>query len=146
MNLHTQYETEKVNSYPGWMVLLRGVLGLSLFLIGIQFIRNDNLLERVIENTTQLQSHKWMHTFIPWAHIMGGIFIFIGIFTRWAAIVQFLVILAAVLFIKPENNIFFGTFEIPLAFILLLLLLLFIIKGDGDFSWKHLIEKEKEVI
>jgi len=71
MNSQTQYETEKVNSYPGWMVLLRGVWGLSLFLIGIQFIRNDNLLERVIENTTQLQSHKRMHTFIPLAHIMG---------------------------------------------------------------------------
>jgi len=95
------------------VVLLRGVLGLSLFLIGIQFIRNDNLLERVIENTTQLQSHKRMHTFIPLAHIMGGIFIFIAIFTRWAAIVQFLVILAAVLFIKPENNIFLAPLKFP---------------------------------
>ncbi|MCF8341513.1 MAG: DoxX family membrane protein [Chitinophagaceae bacterium] len=143
MNLMEQSKIIEKKHFPIWLLALRVFLGLALFLRGIQFIKNDSLLQQVITHSAFLQTYPWLHLTIPWFHLLGGILILLGVFTRFAAALQIPVLIGALFFVQQDSNLFFGAFEIPFALLILVLLIVFAIKGDGFFSWKNLINKEQ---
>jgi uncharacterized membrane protein YphA (DoxX/SURF4 family) len=143
MNLLERARIIEKEHYPIWLVALRVSLGLALFVRGIQFIKNDSLFQQVITHSAFLQTYPWLHLTIPWFHILGGILILIGVYTRLAAALQIPILIGAIFFVKQDSNLFFGAFEIPFALIILILLIVFVIEGDGFFSWKNLINKEQ---
>lgn len=145
MNLLERAKIIEKNHYPLWMVALRVCLGLSLFIRGIQFIKNDTLFQQVITQSTYLQTYLWLHFIIPWLHLLGGILILLGIFTRLATAVQIPVLVGAIFFVKQNSSLFLGAYEIPFAIFILVLLIIFLIEGDGYFSWKNLINREKNI-
>ena len=142
MNLMEQSKTIEKKHFPIWLLTLRVFLGLALFVRGIQFIKNDSLFQQVITHSAFLQTYPWLHLTIPWFHLLGGILILLGVFTRLAAALQIPVLIGALFFVKQDSSLFLGAFEIPCALLILVLLIVFAIKGDGFFSWKNLINKE----
>ena len=66
--------------------------------------------------------------------VVGGFFIVIGLFTRWAALIQIPILLGAVFFVNVPKGIFAGQSELGLSIIILLLLCFFFVEGGGPIS------------
>lgn len=128
--------------FPKWLVVLRILLGILLFMKGIQFIYDNTLIQEVFQKQTFLQENKWLQTIIPWVHLLGGVFITIGMFVRLAVVTQLPIIVGAIVF--SVQNDFSTTYDTTLAyaFFLLALLLIFLFVGNGPVSWKKMIDKE----
>jgi uncharacterized membrane protein YphA (DoxX/SURF4 family) len=64
---------------------------------------------------------------------LGGLFIAVGLFTRTSSIVQIPILLIAAFFVNMKTTEK-SSFELILSIIVLLLLILFAIKGSGSLS------------
>lgn len=132
----TDISTTTTARRPAWLIALRVLLGLILIWKGIVFIRDTALLKSLIENTgigTFSQSADTFSTIVSILTLLCGIFIILGFFTRIASIVQIPILLVAVFFVNLKNVDRSG-FELALSIIVLILLILFAIKGSGVIS------------
>lgn len=133
MGMLHQLQQWSITHHPKWLVVLRVALGLSLMLKGISFISNDVLLQLLVKDTS-FASQNWLITVIPWIHLLGGFLILIGLFTRWAVLVQIPILLGAVFFINAPKGAFAGQSELGLSIIILVLLCFFFAEGGGPIS------------
>lgn len=145
MSWITRFQSLNQSRSAYWLLVLRVALGLALFFKGIQFIRNQELLSEVLFATEGIRRYEWLEILIPVLHLFGGLMILIGLFTRWASLVQFPIVLGAVIFIKQDSRAYFSHMELPLAVVVLVLLVVFFILGDGTLSWKKLIQSERGI-
>jgi putative oxidoreductase len=145
MNFIARFQQLNKSRSAYWLLVLRVVLGLALFFKGIQFIRNQELLSEVLFATEGIRRYEWLQILIPVLHLFGGLMILIGLFTRWASVFQFPIVLGAILFVKQDSRAYFSEMELPLAILVLLLLVVFMILGDGELSWKKLIQSERSI-
>ena len=76
--------------------------------------------------------------FVAFAHILGGFFLTIGLFTRAACLIQIPVLMGAIVFvnINATKDAFSPYSELFLSIIILLLLIYFLIIGNGPLSVK----------
>lgn len=124
--------------YP--LDLIRVALGVFLFIKGINFMGNTEILVELIK---PLQTIGWemavVHYVAP-AHFIGGILIAFGLLTRWATIAQLPILLGAVII-----N-FVGTFD-STAFILssvaLALTVFFTFYGSGKHSVDYYLKMQQ---
>ena len=93
---------------------------------GISFISNDVLLQLLVKDTSFASQN--------WIHLLGGFLILIGLFTRWAVLVQIPILLGAVFFINAPKGAFAGQSELGLSIIILVLLCFFFVEGGGPIS------------
>lgn len=129
--------TEKTSlTQPAWLTLLRIALGLILFLKAIIFIRDTTLLQSMIEHTEigfLSRNAEALAFIVAYLSLLCGLFILSGLFTRTSSIVQIPILIIAVFFVNAKsmgNSIF----ELILSVIVLVLLILFAIKGSGTIS------------
>jgi len=119
--------------HQDWFIILRVGLGILLFTKGINFINNTVQLEAILSNThqTALQA-SWVAFVIAWAHIVSGLFIILGLFTRIFCLMQLPIVLVA-LSMSVSYHILSGyaLFEIITGFVLLVF---FSLEGGGAFS------------
>ncbi|HTQ29182.1 MAG TPA: DoxX family membrane protein, partial [Puia sp.] len=108
--------------HPKWLVVLRVALGLSLFIKGISFMNHAVLLDQMIAGTVVSNATDWLPIVITWAHLLGGFFIIIGLFTRLAVLIQIPILLGAVIFISTHRGATGNGSEIIFALVILLLL------------------------
>lgn len=125
-----------------WIVIFRVILGLSLFIKGIQFIQYKSLIRKVFSESLILQDYFWLQTLIPWLNILCGFFIVIGVFTRLMVALQIPIIIGAIVFVNSRNGIYEGESELALSIVILVLLFVFLFVGGGNFSWSQMIRKE----
>ena len=129
--------TIKLNSrQPSVLTILRIALGLILFWKSFNFIRDTAIAQTLIEHTgvgVFSDNAKVLALVITYLGLLCGFFIFIGLFTRIASVVQIPVLIVAVFFVNIKN-IDENKIELFLSVITLLLLILFAIKGSGVFS------------
>jgi len=134
--------------HPDWFVVIRVALGLLLFTKGIDFISNMVQFQDLIDQQKNVKFEvSWLAFAIAWAHIFGGLFIVLGLFTRAFCLVQ-LPIVTAALIVSVSNHILSGyaLFEIIAAFVMLLL---FVLGGGGTLSLdRHysLFKRDNELI
>jgi len=130
--------TEKTNlSQPRWLTIIRIALGLILFWRGISFIRDSSdlhlMLQRmsigVVDKNTQ-----WIAFLITYINLLGGLFITVGLFTKTSCIIQIPILVGAVFFVNTKHGLNQSTSELILSAVVLLLLILFAIKGSGILS------------
>src|SRR5882724_7089157 len=69
--------------HPRWLVVLRVILGLCLFIKGISFMNNAVVLNQLISGSIVAKSSDWLPLSITMAHLLGGFLIIIGLLTRW---------------------------------------------------------------
>jgi putative oxidoreductase len=112
---------------------LRLTVGFLLMLKGFYFIRNIHELQTMIMESSAPWSTAFMVHYIPWAHMIGGAFIMLGLLTRVAIVLQIPIIIGAIMYNLGANT--FGTgFELALTFAVLALLVYFLVVGSGKIS------------
>ncbi|MBD0296998.1 MAG: DoxX family membrane protein [Flavisolibacter sp.] len=123
-------------SQPGLLSILRIILGLILIWKGINFIRNTAAVKQMVEQTgIGVFSHSSgaIALLVTIFTLLCGFFILVGLFTGVASIIQLPIIIVALFFINLKN-IERNGFELVLTVIVLVLLILFTVKGSGPFS------------
>jgi putative oxidoreductase len=130
--------TEKTSaSQPRWLTLVRIVLGFILFWKGISFIRDSSDLQLMLQRMSIGAIHEnseWIAFLITYINLLGGLFILVGLFTKTSCIVQIPILIGAVFFVNTKDGLNQSTSELVLSAVVLLLLILFAIKGSGVLS------------
>lgn len=120
-NKHTYYPLD----------LLRVTLGVFLFIKGINFIANTEMLMELVKPLQSMESGMLLIHFVAPAHFVGGTLIAFGLLTRWAIIAQFPVLIGAVAinFIGDMN-----TSNLVMANTTILVCSFFLLYGSGKHS------------
>jgi putative oxidoreductase len=120
---------------PTILSLLRIGLGIMLIIKGIEFISHISQLEDIIARSNFPQGSDFLTYYIPYAHLLGGFFILIGLYTRFFSLIQIPVLIGAVFFVNAPSTAFHvQTGEFGFSIIVLLLLIFFSIAGSGQIS------------
>lgn len=137
--------------HPKWLDLIRIVLGIFLCYKGVDFLINSSNLMGLMKLTSPFSEFMiiMLAHYVAFAHIIGGFFLAIGLFTRAACIIQIPILIGAVIFVNINltKEMFSPYSELFLSIIVLLLLVYFLIIGNGPLSVKippeeHLKEHE----
>jgi len=123
--------------------LLRVYFGLALFLKGIYFIGNMTDLFQHISHRFHYVDFIFAH-YVVLAHIVGGMFVALGLFTRWACLANIPVLFSAIVFVKLKTGFFAAGTEFELAVMVFMLLLYFIVQGSGNYSVDSYIRRSYE--
>ena len=144
MSLLNQMNEWSVKHHPNWLVVLRIVLGFSLFIKGFGFIQNSVELTGFIAQNSFIQKATWLNTIIPWIHLLGGSMILVGLFTRFWALMQMPILIGAIIFVNSKTGIFAGESEFLFPIIILVLLVFFFIEGGGPLSLDNYFKNYKK--
>ena len=106
MSLMHQMNEWSSRHHPKWLVVLRVVLGLSLFFKGFGFIQNNVELTSFFSATSYFGKATWLNTIIPWIHLLGGSMIIVGLFTRFWSLVTNSHSFGCYIFCKCNNRCF----------------------------------------
>jgi uncharacterized membrane protein YphA (DoxX/SURF4 family) len=83
--------------------------------------------------------------YVVFAHLMGGVLLALGTMTRLACIVQIPILLGAVIFINSSSGFWRPFSELGLSILVLVLLIYFLVVGNGPWSVdKFLVEEKKK--
>lgn len=126
------------------LLLFRIILGLTLFIKGINFVRNQEFLEGLISNTALLEDLSFLKIVIPFIHMLGGFFIIIGIYIRLVILIQLPIIFAAIVLLLISGGMSYYR-EIVFAVTIFILLISYLKFGEGIYSWKNLIKNERNI-
>jgi uncharacterized membrane protein YphA (DoxX/SURF4 family) len=144
MNLVHKIENWGDTHHPKILDLVRIALGIFLLLKGIAFMQNTAYLRHLIEDqdVIDLSPEVLMVLvyYVTFAHMVGGILIALGIYTRLAAIIQIPIVLGAVfltsIFQEPINTLAWPSITA------LILLVIFTIFGSGPISLDKYLASE----
>jgi putative oxidoreductase len=142
MNVVHKIEHWGDTHHPKFLDLVRVVLGVFLLLKGVAFMENTAYLRDLIDSQDVINLSPGVLMvliyYVVFAHMIGGILITLGIFTRLASIVQIPVVLGAVfltgIFKEPINAL-----EWP-SVTALIFLSMFTILGSGPISLDRYLE------
>jgi uncharacterized membrane protein YphA (DoxX/SURF4 family) len=142
MNVVHKIEHWGDTHHPKFLDLVRVALGVFLLLKGIAFMENTAYLRDLIDSQDIVDLSPGVLMvlvyYVTFAHMIGGILITLGIFTRLASLIQIPIVLGAVfvtgIFREPINAL-----EWP-SVIALILLSVFTILGSGPISLDRYLE------
>ena len=140
MKLLEKFEYWGVRHHPKWLDIIRIALGIFLCYKGIDFLRNNSNLISLMKNNSPFSAFMIILAghYVTFAHILGGLFLTIGMFTRAACLIQIPVLIGAIIFvnINATRDAFSPYSELFLSIIILLLLIYFLISGNGQLAVK----------
>lgn len=115
--------------------LLRIYLGIGLFVRGVVFIANSGAFMELIGSSSAawLTSMALIH-YVALAHLVGGIMIAIGLFTRAAALVQLPILAGAVFVVHFQGGLMAPSQSLEFSALVLFLLILVFLWGSGTLS------------
>jgi putative oxidoreductase len=123
------------------LLVARIIVGVVLLVKGILFVSNSEQLEQLILSSRFAAGVGFLTAYITFAHLFGGVFIIIGLFTRIAALLQIPVLLGAIFFVLPWQLHITGVYELILSIVVLVLLLFILWKGSGEFSMEQYLKR-----
>ncbi len=147
MNILQRFEQWGDSHHPKWLDIIRILLGVFLFYKGIDFLQNLPSVKGELHNKTSFGEYSilLMGHYVVFAHIIGGILLTIGLFTRFACLIQIPILLGAIIFINSGNSAVKPYSELFLSIIVLLLLFYFLIVGNGPWALKFKENEKKHV-
>ena len=146
MNLLQRLEYWGDRHHPRWMDIVRISLGIFLCYKGVDFIGHMSDLVSVMYANTSTAPFFYILAghYAAAAHILGGIFLILGVMTRLACLIQIPVLLGAVFFLSTNKEMLRPYSELFLTILVLLLLIYFLIAGNGPWSVKMEDEEKKK--
>lgn len=146
MNLFQRLEKWGDAHHPKWLDVVRIVLGIFLFLKGLEFINNMNAFSELMSKSGFLgmASTGIVAHIIVFAHLVGGLLVAFGLLTRFACLIQIPILLGAIIFINAKEGILKPHSELWFSIIVLLLLVFFLIEGSGPISIDDVIRRNPE--
>lgn len=147
MTILQKFEHWGDTHHPKWLDIIRILLGVFLFYKGIDFLQNLPSVKAELHDKTSFGDVMIMLLghYIVFAHIIGGILLTIGLFTRAACFIQIPILLGAIIFINSGNSAVKPYSELFLSIVVLLLLFYFLIIGNGPWALKIKENAEKRV-
>jgi len=140
MNITTRISRWR-HSYPSFLLLIaRIILGIILIVKGIFFISHAQQLKDMILASRFSGWVGILTAYVTFAHLFGGVFIIIGLFTRIAALLQIPVLLGALFFILPVHEINDMGSDLILSLIVLGLLIYILKQGSGSISMEDYLK------
>lgn len=124
--------------HPKWLDIIRILLGIFLLYKGIDFLRNMSQMISVLSKNMSFGDFAYflIGHYTVFAHIIGGFLLIIGFLTRFACIIQIPVLLGAIVFISSYGEMLRPYSELFITIVVLLLLVYFLIIGNGPWSVK----------
>lgn len=146
MNLLQRIEYWGDRHHPKWMDIVRIVLGLFLVYKGVQFLENMSSMMNLMSNQVPFSGFMivLLSHYIAFAHIAGGILLALGVLTRFACLIQIPVLLGAVFFINSSSSLLQPFSELLISIVVLMLLIYFLVVGNGSWSVGLLMNEEKK--
>lgn len=131
--------------HPKWLDFVRIALGAFLIFKGVDFVRNMGVLNDLMAKTLTFGSLALIMIghYIVFAHILGGILLMAGVLTRFACLIQIPILLGAVILVNSSMASLRPYSELLVSIIVLLLLVYFLIIGNGPLSMKLLDYEDK---
>ena len=138
MNVVQRLEYWGDHHHPKWIDIIRIGLGLFLCYKGIDFLANMGSMPNLLNTKMSFGSFTIMLlvTGIAFAHLLGGFLLVLGLLTRFACIVQIPILIGAIVLNKSSTNVFKPFSELTLSILVLLLLLFFLVVGNGPWSFR----------
>jgi len=144
-------ESSQIQANQSWYVnnrhyaieFLRIFLGGLLFIKGYFFIENINEIYGLIEENMEYSSFVIAH-YVAVAHLVGGLMLAFGLFTRLATLVQLPILFGAVFLIDTREALLVTASELEYSIVILVLLLVFFIYGGGKWSMDHKVIRKKK--
>ena len=132
--------------HPRWMDIVRIALGIFLVYKAVDFLNNMGDLVSLMSQNTSFGSFAYLLAghYVVFAHLLGGILLIFGVLTRFACVIQIPVMIGAIFFVGTNKEMLRPYSELLVSIIVLLLLVYFLIAGNGPLSVK-LDEKEKSM-
>ncbi len=123
--------------------LLRIYLGVGLFARGVLFISNSSAFIDLIGSSSSawLTSVVLIH-YVALSHLVGGVMIAVGLFTRVAALAQLPILVGAVFIVHLQGGLLAATQSLEFSALVLFLLILLVLWGSGRLSVdRHIVER-----
>lgn len=136
MNLESALEKNE-SRQPKWLTLFRIALGLILFWKGITFLQHSSNLQEMVKATgigLMDDNAQVIALIITYLNLLGGFLITVGLFTRWVSLLQIPILVGAIFFVNIKQGMDNSGIELMLSVIVLILLVIFVIKGSGAVS------------
>lgn len=126
----------RVDRVPSpFLFLLRVALGCMLIAKGVFFLSHIRQLEDIIYASRFQAGSVFLTHMIPYANLLGGFFILIGLYTRFFCWIQLPILIGAVFFINAPHAAFaVEGGELGFSIVVLVLLIFFVIEGSGPYS------------
>lgn len=120
--------------------LLRVALGMFLFMKGISFMSDSEMLVSLFKPMQNMAGGMIMVHYVAPAHFLGGILIAFGLLTRWTIIAQIPILIGAIIinFVGEMN-----TNNLILAITTLLVCSFFLLYGSGKHSLDYYFKMQK---
>ena len=120
--------------------LLRVALGMFLFMKGISFMSDSEMLVSLFKPMQNMAGGMIMVHYVAPAHFLGGILIAFGLLTRWTIIAQIPILIGAIIinFVGEMN-----TNNLMLAITTLLVCSFFLLYGSGKHSLDYYFKMQK---
>lgn len=147
MNLsHDMHRMERWadTHHPIWLDFIRVGLGIFILTKGILFVQDSDAIYNILRNSQFPWVSVGLAHYVAFAHLVGGLFIAIGLITRVAILFQIPILLGAVFFVNAERGFYTENSELWVSLITLGLLIFYLIFGSGKFSVDRLIRKPKK--
>jgi putative oxidoreductase len=146
MNIAHRLEIWGDRHHPKWLDILRIALGVFLCYKGFQFLNNMGTLLDMMNNRLSFNAFAVivLSHYIVFAHILGGFLLALGLLTRFACLIQIPILIGAVFLINSSSaNLLSPISEMWLSIIVLLLLIVFLIVGNGAWSFEWFVQHDK---
>ena len=127
-----------------WLDVFRAALGVLLFYKGIQFGRDPHEIKALVNTDNSSLFAFFYVQVIPMIHIAGGVMIFLGILTRWAAAFQIPILLGAVILSLGSAHPMEIYPQVVLSIVVLVMLIIFLVCGSGPFSVDAFFRKNED--
>jgi uncharacterized membrane protein YphA (DoxX/SURF4 family) len=146
MNIITDIERWGNNHRPGFLDLFRIILGLFITYKGLYFITHISTLESTTLGLNVQFAGITIAHYVAFAHILGGPMILLGVYTRFACLIQMPILIGAVFLVNaPKGFLSLGQhMELWLSVLVLIGLVTFIVFGAGRFSVDALRRRDEQ--
>jgi uncharacterized membrane protein YphA (DoxX/SURF4 family) len=144
MNIVQRMEVWGDTHHPKWLDIVRVALGIFLCYKGAQFLNNMGDMLNLMTRKSSFGSFTlvMLSNYIAFAHLLGGVLLVLGMLTRFACLIQIPILIGAI-FIINSGDVLRPFSELAISILVLLLLVLFLVVGNGYWSFKWFADRDK---
>lgn len=131
-----------------YLDILRIALGIFLCYKGVDFLYNMSEMMTLMTGNVPFGSLLLLFIghFVVFAHIIGGFLMILGVLTRFAALIQIPILIGAIIFINSSGSLMRPYSELLISILVLLLLIFFLVVGNGPWSVSLNADEDKNRI